>query len=105
MRETALPTSSSRFTRQATVSLFSFDADSGQLTKVEDYPFEGVLPEGISFDATGEHLIVATFEYVDSNEPTGGLDIWRVNSEPNLSLQYAKRIDVPHGSHQVLVSP
>ena len=105
MRETALPTSSSRFTRQATVSLFSFDADSGRLTKVEDFPFEGVLPEGISFDATGEHLIVATFEYFDSDEPTGGLDIWQVKQEPNLGLEYAGRIDVPHGSHQVLVSP
>ena len=105
MRETALPTSSSRFTRQATVSLFSFDPDTGQLTKAGDFPFEGMLPEGISFDATGEHLIVATFEYLDSDEPTGGLDIWRVNLEPNLGLQYAGRIDVPHGSHQILVSP
>jgi len=103
MRDTALPTSSPRFTREATVSLFRLDTNSGQLRKVGDYPFEGVLPEGISFDATGEHLIVATFEYLDSTQ--GGLDIWRVNPEPNLGLQYAGRINVPHGSHQVIVSP
>jgi hypothetical protein len=105
MKETALPTSSPRFTREATVSLFSLDANSGKLTKAGDYPFAGVLPEGISFDATGEHLIVATFEYLDSTEPTGGLDVWRVNPEPNLGLQYAGRINVPHGSHQVIVAP
>lgn len=105
MKNTALPTSSPRFTREATVSLFSFDSKSGQLSKAGDFPFEGVLPEGISFDATGEHLIVATFEYLDSTQPTGGLDIWRVNPEPNLGLQYAGRINVPHGSHQVIVSP
>jgi hypothetical protein len=48
MRETAFPTSP-RFTRQATVSLFSFDRKSGQLTKINDYAFEGVLPKGIGF--------------------------------------------------------
>lgn len=105
MRDTALPTTSSRFTREATVSLFSFDADLGQLTKAGDYPFEGILPEGISFDATGEHLIVATFEYFNSDELTGGLEVWRVNQKPNLGLEYIGRIDVPHGSHQVIVAP
>ena len=105
MRDTALPITSPRFTREATVSLFSFDNDSGQLTKAGNFPFKGVLPEGISFDATGEHLIVATFEYLDSDQPTGGLEIWRVNHEPNLSLQYAGRINTPHGSHQVIIVP
>lgn len=57
---------------------------------------------GISFDAAGEHLIVATFDYFNSNK--GGLDIWRVNQKPNLSLEYAGRINVPHGSHQVVVA-
>jgi 6-phosphogluconolactonase (cycloisomerase 2 family) len=65
MRDTALPMSSPRFTRDATVSLFAFDAESGQMTKAGDFAFEGVLPEGITFDATGEHLIVATFEYLN----------------------------------------
>ncbi len=105
MRETDLPINSPRFTREATVSLFSFDAYSGQLTKAGDYEFEGVLPEGITFDATGEHLIVATFEYLNSQQPKGGLDIWRVNRQPSLGLQYAERIDVPHGAHQVVVAP
>lgn len=103
MRDTALPQDSPRFTRQATVSLFSFDASTGRLTKAGDYPFEGVLPEGISFDATGEHLIVATFEYLDSDK--GGLEVWQVKREPKLDLQYAGRINVPHGSHQVIVLP
>jgi hypothetical protein len=105
MRDTALPTSSPRFTREATVSLFRLDAATGQLQKAGDFPFEGVLPEGITFDATGEHVIVATFEYLNSAQPTGGLDIWRVNREPRLELAYVGRINVPHGSHQVLIAP
>jgi DNA-binding beta-propeller fold protein YncE len=105
MRDTALPTSSPRFTREATVSLFSLDADSGALTKVGDFAFEGVLPEGITFDATGEHLVVATFAYLNSSKPMGGLDIWRIDREPRLGLQYTGRINVPPGAHQVIVSP
>ena len=45
MRDTALPMSSVRFTRDATVSLFAFDAVSGQLAKAGDFAFEGVLPD------------------------------------------------------------
>lgn len=105
MRDTALPMSSSRFTRSATVSLFTFDTGSGQLAKAGDFAFEGVLPEGITFDATGEHLIVATFEYLDSEKPTGGLEIWRINRAAALNLEYVGRINVPHGAHQVVVKP
>lgn len=104
MRETAFPRTSPRFTREATVSLFRFDPASGQLTKAGDFPFESILPEGITFDATGENLLVATFEYLDSQQPTGGLEIWRVERQPNLRLQYIGRINVPHGAHQVLVA-
>jgi DNA-binding beta-propeller fold protein YncE len=105
MRDTALPRSSPRFTREASVSLFRLDANTGQLQKAGDFPFEGILPEGITFDTTGEHVIVATFEYLDSAQPTGGLDIWQVSQEPRLALKYTGRINVPHGSHQVLVAP
>ena len=106
MRDTALPISSARFTREATVSLFAFDTISGQLAKAGDFAFEGVLPEGITFDAASEYLIIATFEYLDSREPTGGLEIWRVNREADgLDLEYVGRINVPHGAHQVIVEP
>jgi DNA-binding beta-propeller fold protein YncE len=105
MRDTALPQSSPRFTREATVSLFRLEAATGQLQKAGDFPFEGVLPEGITFDATGEHIIVATFEYLDSAQPTGGLEIWQVSRQPRLELKYYGRINVPHGAHQVLVAP
>jgi DNA-binding beta-propeller fold protein YncE len=105
MRNTALPPNSPRFTREATVSLFRFDAATGQLQKTGDFPFAGVLPEGITFDATGDHVIVATFEYLNSPQPTGGLEIWQVNREPQLKLEYQGKINVPHGAHQVLVSP
>ena len=104
MRETAVPQNSSRFTREATVSLFHFEPTSGALTKIGDHPFEGVLPEGITFDATGAHVLVATFEYLDSEAPTGGIEVWRVDRDPTLGLHYLGRINVPHGAHQILVA-
>lgn len=104
MRATAFPVHSPRFTRTATVSLLDFNAESGQLTKAGEFEFEGVLPEGISFDVTGDHLIVATFEYLNSAEPSGGLEVWRVNRQPGLTLDYVGRINVPHGAHQVAIA-
>ncbi len=49
MRGTAFPPNSPRFTRQATLSLMTLDRTSGQLTKINDYPFEGILPEGAAW--------------------------------------------------------
>jgi hypothetical protein len=34
----------------------------------------------------GEHVIVSTFEYLDSAQPTGDLDIWQMSQEPRLEI-------------------
>ncbi len=60
------------------------------ISHVSTQESESINLQGISFDATREHLIVATFEYLDFDESTGGLEIWRANPEPNLGLQYAE---------------
>ncbi|NJM88796.1 MAG: hypothetical protein HC847_18160 [Hydrococcus sp. RU_2_2] len=51
MRGTAFVPTSPRFTREASLSLLSLDR-VGHLTKVGDYPFEGILPESAAFDAS-----------------------------------------------------
>lgn len=39
------------------MTLLAFEPESGVLTKIADYPFDGGLPEGGSFDLTGEHFL------------------------------------------------
>lgn len=101
MRETGFLPDSPRFVRDATVSLLVFDPEQGRLRKVADYPFNGVLPEGASFDLTGDHLLVTVFQH-HGGEPSGGsLDVWRVTRGDTPSLSRVGRVPVPHGVHHV----
>jgi DNA-binding beta-propeller fold protein YncE len=103
MRGTAFPTNSSRFTRQATLSLMTLDR-MGQLTKIKDYPFEGILPEGAAFDSSGNSLAVAVYDYF-TPKPEGGIEFWQVLGKPTPKLQRTGYVvDVGRGVHQVLVA-
>jgi DNA-binding beta-propeller fold protein YncE len=105
MRGTAFPTTSPRFDRQATVTLLQLDPASGTLTRVADFPLEGVLPEGGSFDATGEHFLATVFHGHDgAGERQGaGLEVFRVEREGRPSLARLGRIPLAHGVHHVAV--
>ncbi|NDZ13493.1 hypothetical protein C7T35_11630 [Variovorax sp. WS11] len=105
MRETALAPDSPRYTRQASISYFRFDAGRSALTKIGDYPFEGMLPEGGSFDATGRHFLATVFEYPDGTAPQGGVEVWRVGGAGQPGLTHLGRIAVPHGAHHVELTP
>jgi hypothetical protein len=77
---------------------------TGQLTKIDDYPFEGILPEGAAFDASGNALAVAVYDYF-TPKPESGIEFWQVIQNPKPELRrtgYA--IDVSRGVHQVLVN-
>jgi len=62
MRGTVLLPASSRYEREASVSLLTLDPATGVLAKVADYPFEGELPECGAFDLTGDHFWATVFQ-------------------------------------------
>lgn len=104
LRGTALPSSSPRFQREASVSLFRFDAATGALEKQGDYRFEGVLPEGGSFDRSGRHFLATVFEYHDGQPSGGGIEVFQVQPGARTTLRRLGRIPMPHGVHHVVVS-
>jgi DNA-binding beta-propeller fold protein YncE len=105
MRGTAFPQSSPRFTPEASLSLLMLDRQSGKLTKVDDYPFTGILPESVAFEASGNYLAVAIYDFFTS-KPEGGVELWQVILNPTPKLQQLERvIDVGRGTHQVLIAP
>ncbi|NEQ45991.1 MAG: lactonase family protein [Leptolyngbya sp. SIOISBB] len=64
---------------QSSLSLIQFDAMTGQVNHVGDWTFDGILPEGIEFDASDQYVVAGVFEY-DTPEPRqGALEFWRVN--------------------------
>lgn len=106
MRSTAFPTDAQRFTREASVSLVSFDPESGALSNWGETFFEGVLPEGASFDATGEYLLVTVFQGHQGQRDQSGLAVFRVEAKNGrMSLVEQGRHALPHGVHHVVVVP
>jgi hypothetical protein len=108
MRDSGFPEVSSRFDPQsaASLSLFTLNKMTGDIRKIGDYRFSGVLPENAAFDATGEHVVVAVYQDVHGPQSTGRLDIWRVVREPRTSLEHTGyAIELPRGAHHVLVVP
>jgi 6-phosphogluconolactonase (cycloisomerase 2 family) len=103
MRETALATDHPRYTKEASISYFSFDAARSRLVKIGDYPFEGVLPEGGTFDASGKHFLATVFEYAGNEGAVGGIEVWRVGEGGKPGLTHVGRIAMPHGVHHVEV--
>ena len=104
MRETALAPDSPRRTREASISYFRFDPARSALTKVDDYAFEGVLPEGGTFDASGRHFLATVYEY-DGSAAGGGIEVWQVGPAERPGLRHLGRIAVPHGAHHVEIIP
>ncbi|MES2888034.1 MAG: beta-propeller fold lactonase family protein [Pseudomonadota bacterium] len=105
MRETALATDSPRHTKKASISYFQFEARTSTLKKIGDYQFEGVLPEGGTFDASGKHFIASVFEYAGAARGGGGLEVWSVNQTGTAGLTPVGRVALPHGAHHVEIVP
>lgn len=106
MRGTAFPAGSDRFQRTGTITLLVFDSSIGSLTKIADYPFEGVLPEGGAFDLTGDHFLATVFQgHQGADDSLGaGLEVFRVIKGDNPALERLGRIRFPHGVHHVDVA-
>lgn len=62
MEASYLPLTDSRRTQHSSLTLLSLNPETGRLTPHGTTPFEGILPEGITFDTSGRYLAVATFE-------------------------------------------
>lgn len=105
MRGTAFPPGSGRFQREGSVTLLALDPAAGRLEKLGDYPFEGVLPEGGSFDLAGEHFLATVFQgHRDGDARRGaGLEVFQVRKGARPALERLGRIPLPHGVHHVAI--
>lgn len=101
MRGTTFPAGSPKFDEHASVSLMRL-ADDGGLTKVGDYPLTAVLPEGGTFDTTGQYFIATSYQGREGDDGGSGLQIYRVDSDAGLVP--VDRISLPQGTHHVAVA-
>lgn len=89
----------------SSLTLFKLGA-TGALTKVADYPFDGIYPQSVVFDKDGSNLAVSVYEYFDYGVGNGGVEFWSVTKgdAPTLKRQSAK-INVAKGAHTLRVIP
>lgn len=106
MRGTSFASGTPRHGREAGISLLSFDPETGRLEKLSDTSFEAVLPEGGTFDLTGDHLIATSFEAQTDAAPGvgAGLVVFRVVKDGTPRLEPVGRVPLPHGVHHVDVA-
>ncbi len=90
---------------RSSLSLLRFDPEAGHLHPVGDWAFDGVLPEGIAFDASDSYVVAGVFEYEGPEPQQSGLEIWRVvDSGDDPALQdTGYRIPTGPGAHSLIV--
>jgi DNA-binding beta-propeller fold protein YncE len=90
----------------SSLSLVKFNSRSGQLANIDEYGFEGLLPEQVTFDAEGNSLAVVIFNYRESSPKTGAVEFWNVipGDKPRLE-RTGYKIDVIRGAHDVTLIP
>ncbi|MEM6836499.1 MAG: hypothetical protein AAF609_06555 [Cyanobacteria bacterium P01_C01_bin.120] len=90
----------------SSLSLVKFDPASGQLTEVEEYGFEGLLPEQTAFDATGDSLAVVIYNYREPSPISGAIEFWQVTSDDPPHLKRTDyKLDVVRGAHDIVLVP
>lgn len=77
-----LPYDDPRQTFFSSLTLMRLDPASGALTRVGDFPYDGILPEAAAFDASSRSLAVVTYDHYDDRKPGGAIDFWRVGRDP-----------------------
>ncbi|HEV7347218.1 WD40 repeat domain-containing protein [Telluribacter sp.] len=89
----------------SSLTLLKVGAD-GAMTKVADYPVNGIMPQSVAFDKDGSNVAVAIYEYLDYGNRTGGIEFYSVakGDTPALTKQPG-RISVERGCHTIRVIP
>ena len=108
MRRTYLPSyiPAWRGKSYSSLSLLEFDSQSGKLTNVDEYGFEGLLPEQVAFDAEGKSLAVVIFNYRQPSPKTGAVEFWSVVSGDRPRLERTGyKINVVRGAHDLVLVP
>jgi len=77
-----LPYDDPRITWFSSITLARLDPETGVLTKIGDFAYDGILPEAAVFDNSGRYLAVVTYDHFDDRRAGGSIDLWRIAEDP-----------------------
>ena len=104
-----LPYDDDRITWFSSLSLLILDPETGQLRHVGDYPYDGILPEAATFDASGQYIAVANYDHFDDLVQGSSIDFWRIAADPldpqPMLVQTRYSVPVTRGAHSLVLVP
>ncbi|MEO1200193.1 MAG: hypothetical protein AAFX39_13325 [Pseudomonadota bacterium] len=104
-----LPYDDARITWFSSITLARLDQETGQLTEVGTFNYDGILPEAAVFDNTGSYLAVANYDHFDDRREGSSIDFWRIQADP-LDLSNVQLIRTEHsvpvsrGAHSMVIA-
>jgi hypothetical protein len=102
-----LPYHDERITRFSSITLINIHPETGQLTRVSDYAFDGILTEAVAFDASSRYVAVTSFDHFDDQTTGGSIDFWRVVEDPLIPgailVKTNHSIPVRRGAHSMVL--
>ena len=103
MKKSYYPWESLEFSKNSSLSLLTLTTD-GTLTNIGEYEFEGILPQNIAFDKSGNNIAVTVFDYFNFGKHFGGIEFWKVikGTKPTLQKQDFK-LFLPRGCHALRI--
>jgi hypothetical protein len=90
----------------SSITLLTFDRNTGETEVVDERTFDGILPQGVVFDRTGTHVAHAVFDVHAAKSGRGAVRFWRVqrDGEPRLE-PLPTEISTVRGTHALAVVP
>lgn len=104
-----LPYTDKRITWYSSLTLASLDQETGQLKRINDFAFDGILPEAAVFDNSSSYLAVATYDHFNDSIKGGAIDFWHLVNDPLAPqrIQLIKTnlsIPVTRGVHSMVIA-
>ena len=104
-----LPYDDPRITWFSSLTLAALDQETGQLTHIGDFNYDGILPEAAVFDNSGSYLAIANYDHFDDRRLGSSIDFWRIQADP-LDLSNVQLIRTEHsvpvsrGAHSMVIA-
>lgn len=104
-----LPYDDARITWYSSVTLAALDQETGDLTEVGTFTYDGILPEAAVFDNSGSYLAVANYDHFDDRRAGSSIDFWRIQTDPldpgNTQLIKTEHsVPVARGAHSMVIA-
>ena len=104
-----LPYDDPRITWFSSLTLARLDPETGVLSRIGDFNYDGILPEAAVFDNSSRYIAVANYDHFDDRRQGSSIDFWRIQADPlepdNVQLIKTEHsVPVTRGAHSMVIA-